>query len=102
MKSIKVASKSELAPGSSKKVEVNSKEVALFNVDGAFYAIDDTCSHRGGPLSEGSVEDKVVTCPWHGWQYDLASGECLTNPSVCQTKYDVKVEGDDVILTVPS
>jgi len=69
-------------------------------VDGNFQALDDTCPHRGGPLSEGFVEEGVVTCPWHGWQFQLASGECLTDPNTCQTKYEVKVEGDDIFISV--
>ncbi len=97
---VKVASASELAPGSSKKIEISGKEIALFNADGTLYAMDDTCPHRGGPLSEGFVESGVITCPWHGWQFQLASGECLTNPSVCQTKYAVKVAGDDILISV--
>ncbi len=96
---VKVASKSDVGPGCGIKVEVNGKEIALFNCDGTFYAIDETCAHRGGPLSEGSVEDKVVTCPWHGWQYDVASGACLTNPAASQIKYDVKVEGNDILIS---
>ena len=96
---VKVATKSELNSGSAKKVEVNGCEIALFNVDGSFYAIEDVCKHRGGPLSEGSCEEKIVTCPWHGWQYDVTSGACLTNPSVNQIKYSVKVEGDDILVS---
>ena len=60
---VKVATKSELEPGSIKKVEVGGTEIALFNIGGQFCAIEDICKHRGGPLSEGFVEDKVVTCP---------------------------------------
>ena len=97
---VKVAKKSEVAAGGGIKVEVNGKEIALFNLDGNFYAIDETCLHRGGPLSEGSVEDKVVICPWHGWQYDVATGACLTNPAVHQNKYQVKVEGDDILISL--
>lgn len=97
---VKVAKKSELGPGNGIKVEINGKEIALFNINGNFCAIDDTCQHRGGPLSEGAVEDKVVTCPWHGWQYDVTSGACLTNPAAQQNKYEVKIEGDDILLSV--
>ena len=97
---IKVASASELGPGSSKKIELNGKEIALFNVEGSFYAIDDMCPHRGGSLSEGFIESGVVSCPWHGWQFQLNSGECLTDPGICQTKYEVKVEGNDVLINV--
>lgn len=96
---VKVAAQSEIAPGSAKKVEVNGKEIALFNIGGKFCAIADTCPHRGGPLSEGTVEDNVVTCPWHGWQYDVTSGACLTNPAVTQAKYDVKAEAGDLYVS---
>ena len=63
---IKVASAADLAPGEAKCVEVAGKKIALFNLEGTFYAIDDTCTHRGGPLSEGEVSGEEVTCPWHG------------------------------------
>jgi Rieske Fe-S protein len=63
---VKVAKTGEIAPGQGKQVEVNGKKIALFNVEGSFYVIDDTCTHRGGPLSEGALEGKKVTCPWHG------------------------------------
>lgn len=97
---VKVATKDEVSSGSAKKVEVNGKEIALFNINGAFCAIDEFCPHRGGPLSEGVVEDKVVTCPFHGWQFNVTSGECLTSPGVQQPKYEVKVEGNDILLSV--
>ncbi len=99
-KFIKVAATSELAPGSSKKIELNGKEIALFNIEGTFHAIDDMCPHRGGSLSEGFIESGVVSCPWHGWQFQLANGECLTDPGICQMKYEVKVEGNDVLINV--
>ena len=63
---IKVASTADLAPGTAKCVEVAGKKIALFSLEGSFYAIDDTCTHRGGPLSEGDVSGEEVTCPWHG------------------------------------
>lgn len=96
---VKVAMKSDIASGCGIKVELKGKEVAIFNMGGNFCAIDDTCSHRGGPLSEGSVEDNVVTCPWHGWQYDVTTGACLTNPAAQQNKYEVKVEGEDILIS---
>lgn len=100
MSFIKIAKTSDVAPGTSKRIETAGKEIALFNVDGQFLALDDTCPHRGGPLSEGFVEEGVVSCPWHGWQFKVADGECLTDPSVCQTKYETKVEGDDVLINI--
>lgn len=95
-----VAKKSEIPPGSSKVVEVGGKAVAVFNCDGDFYAIENTCKHRGGPLGEGSLAGKTVTCPWHGWEYDVTSGECSMDRSIKVQKFDVKVEGEDIFISV--
>ena len=95
----KVATKSDIAPGTGKVVEVGGKPIAIFNCDGIFYAVDNTCVHRGGPLGEGSLVGSTVTCPWHGWEYDVSSGACQTNPAVKVQKFDVKVEGDDVLIS---
>ena len=95
---VKVCKKGDLAAGSGKTVDVNGKAVAVFNVEGAFYAIDDTCVHRGGPLGEGEVDGKIVACPWHGWRYDVTTGVNQLNPAVTVAKYEVKVEGDDVFV----
>ncbi|MEK6606992.1 MAG: Rieske 2Fe-2S domain-containing protein [Myxococcota bacterium] len=93
---INVAKASSVAPGMGTTVEVDGKPIALFNVGGKFYAIDNTCKHRGGPLGEGELEGTIVTCPWHGWQYDVTSGVCQMNPNVKLACYAVAVEGDDV------
>ncbi|MBI3083984.1 MAG: Rieske (2Fe-2S) protein, partial [Candidatus Omnitrophica bacterium] len=81
-------------------VEVGGKTIAVFNCDGTFYAVDNTCVHRGGPLGEGSLSGTTVTCPWHGWEYDVASGTCLTNPAAKIQRFDVKVDGDDVLISI--
>ena len=96
----KVAKTSEIAPGTSKVVEVSGKTVALFNCEGTFYAIDNTCKHRGGPLGEGSLSSTTVTCPWHGWEYDVTTGECAMDRSIKVQKFDVKVEGDDILVSL--
>lgn len=96
---VKVANKSEVASGSGKLVDVNGKEIAIFNMNGNFHAIDNTCPHRGGSLSEGSLDGNVVSCPWHGWQFDITSGSCLTDPAAQQNKYEVKVEGEDILIS---
>lgn len=93
---VRVASTAEVKPGQAVVVEVNNKTLAVFNVDGAFHAIDNTCVHRGGPLGEGDVEGSVVTCPWHGWQFNVTTGECVKNPAAKVEVYQVKVEGDDI------
>lgn len=96
---VKVAVVADVAPGGGLCVEAGGKQIALFNVDGTFYAIDNTCPHRGGPLAEGELEGAAVTCPWHAWQFDLKTGESLTDDSRVE-RYDVKVEGDDVLLAL--
>ena len=96
----KVATTSEIPPGSGKVVEANGKSIAVFNCDGTFYAIDNTCKHRGGPLGEGSLAGTTVTCPWHGWEYDVTSGACQMDPSVTVQKFDVKLQGNDVLVSI--
>jgi nitrite reductase/ring-hydroxylating ferredoxin subunit len=97
---VKVASTSELSPGQCKTVRVNGKSIALYNVDGTYYATDDICIHNGGPLGEGTLEGKSVTCPWHNWQYDVTTGKNTINPSMAVDIFQVKVEGDSVLVEV--
>ncbi len=80
-KLVKVGSVADIPPGSAKLVEVEGKRIAVFNVGGRYYAIDDTCPHRGGPLSEGTLQGEVVTCPWHGSKFNVATGAVLTPPA---------------------
>lgn len=98
---VKIASKKDVPEGTGVALDIEGKAIALFNVDGTYHAIDNTCKHRGGPLGEGSLEGKEVICPWHGWQYDVTTGACTTNPSVSQTKYNVKVDGEDILTELP-
>jgi len=93
---VRVAGTGDVQPGNGIVAEVNGKTLAVFNMDGKYYVVDNTCVHRGGPLGEGEVEGTVVTCPWHGWQYNVATGTCVNNPSARVEVYQVKVEGDDV------
>ena len=97
---IKVTTKQEIPADSGKVCEVGDKSIAVFRVEGQFYAIDNMCKHRGGPLAEGPIDGSQVTCPWHGWLYDVKTGECLNNADVCQDKYAVKVEGDDILVEI--
>ncbi len=96
----KVAKKDEVPAGTGKVVEVGGKTLALFHCEGGFYAIENTRKHRGGPLGEGSLSGTTVTCPWHGWEYNVASGACTMNPAVTVQRFDVKVDGDDVFVAV--
>ncbi len=98
---IKIASTTDLAPGEAKCVEVAGKKIALFNLDGTFFAIDDTCTHRGGRLSEGEVSGEEVTCPWHGAVYNIKTGEVLGPPAPRGVaSYAVRVQGSDVEVEV--
>ena len=94
---IKVAMIGDIALGEARRVEAGGKRIALFNIDGTFYAIDDTCTHRGGPLSEGMVMGAEVTCPWHGSVFDVTSGAVLGAPAPREVaRYAVGVEGEDI------
>ncbi len=97
---VKMAALDELPPGGSKEIEHEGRIYALFNVDGEILAIDGICPHQGGPLAEGVLEGTMVTCPWHGWQFDVRSGKTPLGSRVQQTVYEVKVEGQDVLVSV--
>jgi nitrite reductase/ring-hydroxylating ferredoxin subunit len=98
---VKVARTDELSSGQGKLVEVDQKRIALFNVGGRYYAIDDRCPHRGGPLSEGELEGEAVVCPWHGAIFDVATGEVKRFPAaVGVATYEVRVEGGEVAIAV--
>lgn len=95
---VKVATLADLAPGKARTVEVKGTAVALFNVDGKVYATANTCAHRGGPLGEGSLSGTVVTCPWHGFQYDVTSGACTTQPALRVACNAVRIDGQDILV----
>ena len=95
----KVASTSEIPAGTGKALEVGGQSIAVFNCDGTFYAVENTCKHQGGPLGEGSLSGTSVTCPWHGWEYDVTTGACSMDESISVQKYSVKVEGEDVFIS---
>ncbi|MCZ6517277.1 MAG: non-heme iron oxygenase ferredoxin subunit [Gammaproteobacteria bacterium] len=98
---VKVATTGELAPGWGKLVEVSDKRIALFNVDGKYYAIDDECTHEGGPLSEGELAGTQVVCPWHGAAFELTTGEVVDPPAdEAVARYTVRVSGEDVEIEI--
>ena len=74
---IKLGRKDEIEPGRFRCVAVDGQRIVLYNVRGSFYATSATCAHLGGPLDEGLFEEGVVTCPWHGWQFDVRTGESI-------------------------
>ena len=99
---VKVASVDQLSPGQSRVVEMKGREIALFNVNGAFHAIDNTCPHSRGPLAEGRLAGVRVTCPWHGSQFDVTTGKCLREPATADVaSYPVRVEDDTIFVEIP-
>ena len=97
----KVAELKDVSPGQSACVLFGGDKVALFNVEGTIHAIANTCTHRGGPLSEGEVEGTTVTCPWHGASFDLKTGAVLGPPAGQSVNcYQVTVKGNDILLSV--
>lgn len=98
---VKVAKTDEVAAGQAKMVEVDDKRIALFNLEGSFYAIDDICPHVGGPLSEGEIKGEKVICPWHGSIFNIKTGEVLGPPArTGVASYNVRVEGTDIEVEV--
>ena len=97
---IKAAVVSDVPAGAGKVVTVNGKDIALFNVDGAFFAIDNTCAHAEGPLGEGSLRGCVVECPWHGWEFDVKTGKNAADDSCAVPCFEVKVEAGSVFVKV--
>ncbi len=97
---VKVAKKVEIPADTGKYLQIKGKEIAVFNVGGKIYAIDHVCAHQGGPLGEGGLDGNIVTCPWHGWQYDVTTGVCAFNPSIKQQVFQVKEEGEDVLVEI--
>lgn len=97
---VRVATVDEVPPGQGRAFEVAGRTLALFNVAGTWYAIDNGCLHRGGPLAEGTLQGTVVTCPWHAWRWDVTTGANVNNPALAAACFPVRVEGGSVFVEV--
>ncbi len=93
---VSVGHVNDFTPGAGKMVDVNGRHVALFRLGDDFHAIDNLCLHRAGPLCEGHIVNGVVTCPWHGWSYEIKTGTLVQDPKIGVSRHDVRVEGDQV------
>ena len=90
---------SEIAPGTTRRVVVDSAGILLCNVDGKIYAIEDLCTHDGGPLDQGDLEGECIVCPRHGATFDVRTGDALTLPAVVPVMtFETEVEGDDIYV----
>ena len=98
---VKVTTRAELPPGRKLLAEVDGRAIAVFNVDGSYHAIDDVCTHDGGPLAEGEFLGCEVRCPRHGARFDVRDGRALCLPAVEPvTTHAVEVRGDDVLVAL--
>jgi nitrite reductase/ring-hydroxylating ferredoxin subunit len=98
---VEVAGIDELEPGQAKLIEVDGKEIALFNCNGKYFAIDNECTHVGGPLCEGELDDGKIICPWHGAEFDLKSGKAVAPPAEEDVRtYNVSIDGNTVMIEI--
>jgi nitrite reductase (NADH) small subunit len=97
---VRAAAKGEILPGTIHEFQLDGTAVALANVEGKFFAVNNVCLHRGGPLGEGEMDRQVVTCPWHGWQFDVTNGQLLSNAAVTLACYPVEIRGEDVFVDI--
>lgn len=94
---VTVAKVGEIPVGGVKIVRLDDQEIAVFNLAGAYYAMDDVCTHDGGPLAEGVIEGEVIECPRHGARFDIKTGAVLAMPATqAVPTYPVRVDGDEI------
>jgi NAD(P)H-dependent nitrite reductase small subunit len=94
----KVASVNELTADEGIEINVDGESIALFFHNNNYYAIENTCPHKEGPLCEGDVASGTVACPFHEWKFDLTTGACITKPSFCVQSYEVKVQDGQIFV----
>lgn len=91
----------DFPPGTPRAIQAGGKHLCVVNANGALHAVDELCPHRGGPLSEGTLEGTTLACPWHGAKFDILTGAVVAQPAPRGLKrYPVTVEGDDVVVDV--
>ena len=96
-----IAATSDCPPGTAKELVAMDRIIALFNVDGKYHALDGVCPHQGGPLGQGTLTGCIVTCPWHGWQFNVTTGQHQTSQSLVHPSFPVKVDGDAIYVDLP-
>ncbi len=95
---IRIAAVDEIPPGTGKEVLAGERILAVYHVDDRFYALDGICPHAGGPLGEGLLQGNIVTCPWHGWQFDVSSGRHCLNKNLTHHSFPVTVIDDELFV----
>jgi nitrite reductase (NADH) small subunit/3-phenylpropionate/trans-cinnamate dioxygenase ferredoxin subunit len=101
---IPIAKLDDLRPGTCTSIETEKLVIALFNLDGQIYALENTCPHAGGPLGEGTIEGEHIACPWHGWKFHIPTGVCQKNPtpSLNVATYNVRVVDGIIQISLPA
>jgi nitrite reductase/ring-hydroxylating ferredoxin subunit len=97
----KLASLDELPPGALLEIARGDELYALCNIGGEVRAMAGVCPHNGGPLGQGALEGSLVTCPWHAWQFESATGVCTFSDDVCVAVFPVRIEAGDVLVDIP-
>ena len=97
---VEAAHLNDIPPGRGTSVTINGKDIALFNVDGTIYAMENSCLHQGLSLGTSELNGKVVTCRGHGWKYDVTTGATLHVPDYGVSSYPVKVVGGKILVAV--
>ena len=102
MKVVRAAALAEVTPGAPHLVVTDDTRLVLVRVGDSVHALADACTHRGGPLGEGRLAGNRLTCPWHGWMFDVRTGQCLFPPrGAAVSSYPVRIDGDDVWVELP-
>jgi len=97
----KIATAADVPDATGLELTVGDRIIALFRVEDDYHAIDGICAHAGGPVAEGALNGCIVTCPWHGWQYDVTTGHHCLNSHIQQQSFPVKVEDGDIFVELP-
>jgi nitrite reductase/ring-hydroxylating ferredoxin subunit len=97
-----IADVRDCPPGATLECVAGDRIVALYNVDGQFHALDGICPHQGGPLGKGKLTGCIITCPWHGWQFDVVTGQHQTSQSLIHPQFEIKLDGPRILIRLPA
>jgi len=95
---IEIAKTSDLPVGRARVCVIGDHQIALYNTARGFFASENTCPHRGGPLGEGDIIGSEIVCPWHFWSFEIETGICFGNPEIRIHMHDVRVENDRILV----
>jgi nitrite reductase (NADH) small subunit len=98
---IEIATTGDVPVGRAKAFQAGGRTIALYHTAHGFFATDNVCPHRGGPLAEGDLIDDEITCPWHLWGFDVKTGLCAGNPEIAVASYELQIVGDRILVRLP-